>query len=70
MILIQIAHYNGYIDYDWKKLMDKSIEKRPELEAKFSPESQKILTKIKNFSSKNRVFTAGFLGGFLIGLAT
>lgn len=69
VLLMQIAHHNGYINFDLKKMLDKSKEKQQQLNKQFGGESNQILAKVKNFSAKNRIFTSSFIGGFLIGIA-
>ncbi|XP_044259227.1 FUN14 domain-containing protein 1B-like [Tribolium madens] len=64
IILHQIAHNQGIIKQDLDTLKELAQKKASEM-SKNTPAIQKM----RGFASKNKVFTAGFLGGFLIGVA-
>ncbi|XP_069505081.1 FUN14 domain-containing protein 2 isoform X2 [Ambystoma mexicanum] len=73
--LLQIANHTGYIKVDWKRV-EKDVNKAKQ-QLKIGKSSQKppreVRTKInevKMFVNKNIVLSGGFVGGFLIGMAS
>jgi uncharacterized membrane protein (Fun14 family) len=64
IIIYEIALHQGYVKHDWDSLKALANKKTNEI-SKTSP----AVNKVRVFATKNKVFTAGFLGGFLIGIA-
>jgi len=72
IILLQIANETGFVKVNWKKL-NRKLEKvadRVENELVNSHNKKSISDKIIDFLKNNTPFTSGFVGGFLIGMAT
>lgn len=72
IILLQIANETGFVKVNWKKL-NRNLEKvadRVENELVNSHNKKSISDKIIDFLKNNTPFTSGFVGGFLIGMAT
>lgn len=72
IILLQIANETGFVKVNWKKL-NRNLEKvadRVENELVNSHNKKSISDRIIDFLKNNTPFTSGFVGGFLIGMAT
>lgn len=72
IILLQIANEAGFVKVNWKKL-NRNLEKvadRVEDQLVNSHNKKSISDKIIDFLKNNTPFTSGFVGGFLIGMAT
>lgn len=69
IILLQIAQQKGYIVIDWEKIR-RNAEKVTEKVEESSYNNHSWINQVRNFAFQNSCFAAGFLGGFLIGLAT
>lgn len=72
IILLQIANETGFVKVNWKKL-NRNLEKvadRVENEIVNSHNKKSISDRIIDFLKNNTPFTSGFVGGFLIGMAT
>ncbi|XP_070969069.1 FUN14 domain-containing protein 1-like [Oncorhynchus clarkii lewisi] len=67
-LLLQIANHSGYVQVDWKKV-EKHLKKRTKQAA---PEINSFFEEVKatEFVKKNIVLSSGFVGGFLLGLAS
>jgi hypothetical protein len=66
----QLAHYNGYIRVDWKRLnRDLDLAKK-EFNKRKDKEFPHMVSKVKRFASDNAVMASGFAGGFLLGLSS
>ncbi|OCT94730.1 hypothetical protein XELAEV_18012420mg [Xenopus laevis] len=71
-LLLQIASHGGYIQIDWKRV-EKDVNKakrKIKKEANKTPEINTVIEKSTDFFKKNIVVSGGFVGGFLIGLAS
>ncbi|CDQ94343.1 unnamed protein product, partial [Oncorhynchus mykiss] len=72
-LLLQIANHSGYVQVDWKKVekdvnkAKKHLKKRTKQAA---PEINSFFEKATEFVKKNIVLSSGFVGGFLLGLAS
>uniref|UniRef100_A0A8C7NNG7 FUN14 domain-containing protein 1 n=1 Tax=Oncorhynchus mykiss TaxID=8022 RepID=A0A8C7NNG7_ONCMY len=74
-LLLQIANHSGYVQVDWKKVekdvnkAKKHLKKRTKQAA---PEINSFFEEVKatEFVKKNIVLSSGFVGGFLLGLAS
>ncbi|KAG7255991.1 hypothetical protein CRUP_017807 [Coryphaenoides rupestris] len=67
-----IANNTGYIQVDWKRV-EKDVNKaKKQLKNtdKAGPELNTFVEKSTDFVKKNIVVTSGFIGGFLLGLAS
>lgn len=73
LLMLQIAHNSGYIQVDWKRV-EKDVNKaKKQLKKgtdKAGPELNTFVEKSTEFVKKNIVVTGGFIGGFLLGLAS
>ncbi|XP_066261477.1 FUN14 domain-containing protein 1-like [Euwallacea similis] len=71
IILLQVATDSGFIKVNWKKV-NKNLEKIAEtVEDGLSISHNKTWSeKAVDFLKNNTPFTSGFIGGFLIGMAT
>ncbi len=65
-----MAHYNGYIRIDWKRLnRDVELAKK-EFNKRKNKEIPDLMNKIQEFTKENVVLATGFVGGFLLGLSS
>ncbi|XP_026233227.1 FUN14 domain-containing protein 1-like [Anabas testudineus] len=73
LLLLQIANNSGYIQVDWKRV-EKDVNKAKKQLKKSTdqagPELNTLFEKSTEFVKKNIVVTGGFIGGFLLGLAS
>ncbi|XP_072253472.1 FUN14 domain-containing protein 1 [Leuresthes tenuis] len=73
LLLLQIANNSGYIQVDWKRV-EKDVNKAKKQLKKgtnqAAPELNTFFEKSTEFVKKNIVVTSGFVGGFLLGLAS
>ncbi|XP_030748372.1 FUN14 domain-containing protein 2 isoform X2 [Sitophilus oryzae] len=70
IILLQIANEKGYIKVNWDKVnrnLDKVADK---VEEKISGEGPSWMDKVITFAKRNTPFSSGYIGGFLIGMAS
>ncbi|XP_056436364.1 FUN14 domain-containing protein 1-like [Gadus chalcogrammus] len=73
LLLLQIANNTGYIQVDWKRVekdVDKAKRQLKKNTDKAVPELNTFMEKSTDFVKKNIVVTSGFVGGFLLGLAS
>ncbi|MCI4386295.1 hypothetical protein PGIGA_G00060720 [Pangasianodon gigas] len=71
--LLQIANHTGYITVDWKRVERDVNKAKKQLKLNAEKPSQEVKTKVhevQTFVKKNIVLTGGFVGGFLLGLAS
>ncbi|XP_046903816.1 FUN14 domain-containing protein 1 [Hypomesus transpacificus] len=72
-LLLQIANNSGYVQVDWKRVekdvnkAKKHLKKRAD---QAGPELNSFIEDSSEFVKKNVVVTSGFIGGFLLGLAS
>ncbi|XP_028810308.1 FUN14 domain-containing protein 1-like [Denticeps clupeoides] len=72
-LLLQIANHSGYVQVDWKKVEKdvNSAKKHLKKKAKkAAPEINSVLEEATEFVKRNIVISSGFVGGFLLGLAS
>ncbi|XP_036966165.1 FUN14 domain-containing protein 1 isoform X2 [Acanthopagrus latus] len=73
LLLLQIANHTGYIQVDWKRV-EKDVNKAKKQLKKGTkqagPELNTFVERSTEFVKKNIVVTSGFIGGFLLGLAS
>nr|XP_008119334.2 PREDICTED: FUN14 domain-containing protein 2 [Anolis carolinensis] len=74
--LLQVANHTGYIKVDWK-MVERDVNKAKEqLKFRSSPNTElppEVKTRVDEvirFLKKNVILTGGFVGGFLLGLAS
>ncbi|XP_067401256.1 FUN14 domain-containing protein 1 isoform X1 [Emydura macquarii macquarii] len=72
-LLLQIASHSGYVQVDWKRVekdvnkAKRQIKKRANRAA---PEINTLIEESTEFIKQNIVVSSGFVGGFLLGLAS
>ncbi|GCB62506.1 hypothetical protein scyTo_0011476 [Scyliorhinus torazame] len=68
-----VANYSGYIKVDWKRVekdVNKAKRQLRKKANKAAPEINSFIEESAEFVKKNIVLTSGFVGGFLLGLAS
>ncbi|KAL4656836.1 FUN14 domain-containing protein 1 isoform X3 [Arapaima gigas] len=72
-LLLQIANHSGYVQVDWKKV-EKDVNKAKKClkkkANKAAPEINTFIEEATEFVKRNIVLSSGFVGGFLLGLAS
>ncbi|XP_067620876.1 FUN14 domain-containing protein 1 isoform X2 [Eurosta solidaginis] len=68
IILMEIAHQEGFIDIDWSKITGKLDKVTDKVETAVTGQEKNWIEKGKVFVKNNAVFTVAFLGGALIGI--
>ncbi len=66
----QLAHYNGYIRIDWKRVNQDLELAKKEFSKRKNKEIPNLVNKIQEFTKENVVLATGFVGGFLLGLSS
>lgn len=72
-LLLQIANHSGYVQVDWKKVETDVNQAKRRLKKKANnaaPEINTFIEEATEFVKKNMVASSGFVGGFLLGLAS
>ncbi|XP_077150930.1 FUN14 domain-containing protein 1 isoform X1 [Ranitomeya variabilis] len=72
-LLLQIASHGGYIQIDWKRVekdVNKAKRKIKKQANKSVPEINNLIEESQDFIKQNIVVSGGFVGGFLLGLAS
>ncbi|KAF7709476.1 FUN14 domain-containing protein 1 [Silurus meridionalis] len=72
-LLLQIANHSGYVQVDWKKVkkdVNKAKKHLKKKASKAAPELNSFIDESTEFVKRNIVVSSGFLGGFLLGLAS
>uniref|UniRef100_A0A8C5P7Q8 FUN14 domain-containing protein 1 n=1 Tax=Leptobrachium leishanense TaxID=445787 RepID=A0A8C5P7Q8_9ANUR len=72
-LLLQIASHSGYVQIDWKRVekdVNKAKSKIKKQANKSAPELNTFIEESTDFFKKNIVVSGGFVGGFLLGLAS
>ena len=70
LILLQIAHYNGYIKVDWNRMANDSTSLTDRMKEKLRLNSRSAADRWADFAKKNIYLAGGFTGGFFIGIAS
>jgi FUN14 domain-containing protein 1 len=65
-----LAHYNGYIRIDWKRVNQDLELAKKEFSKRKNKEIPNLVNKIQEFAKENVVLATGFVGGFLLGLSS
>ncbi|XP_032075774.1 FUN14 domain-containing protein 1 isoform X3 [Thamnophis elegans] len=72
-LLLQIASHSGYIQIDWKRVekdVDKAKKQLKKRANKAAPEINTLIEESTEFLKQNIVVSGGFVGGFLLGIAS
>ncbi|CAM9248945.1 unnamed protein product [Lampetra planeri] len=72
-LLLQIANHTGYVTVDWKRVERDVNAAKKQLSRQAhqaAPDINSYLDEALLFLKKNVVLTSGFLGGFLLGMAS
>jgi len=71
LILLQIANHKGYIKINWTKV-NKDLEgaSKKLAQARSNPSIPNMLDKARDIILDKGYFSCGFIGGFLLGLAS
>ncbi|XP_050649270.1 FUN14 domain-containing protein 1-like [Macaca thibetana thibetana] len=72
-LLRQIASHGGYVQTDWKrveKAVNKAKRQIKKRANKAAPEINNLIEEATEFIKQNIVISSGFVGGFLLGLAS
>merc|ERR1711971_1365990 len=70
LILLQIAHYKGYVTVDWNRITNDSSSFSEQVKDKLKIRTKSSGEKMMDFAKKNVYLAGGFTGGFFIGLAS
>jgi len=70
LILLQIAHYKGYVKINWNQLTNDSQTICEQMRDKLSKNTKTGVQKFQEFASENVYLASGYAGGFLIGMAS
>ncbi|KAK5650761.1 hypothetical protein RI129_001790 [Pyrocoelia pectoralis] len=66
ILIAQIAHSQGCGNMDWKKIKSKAQETTKTIDSKYN--TSQFGSTVKQVTQTSPYFTAGFVGGFLIGV--
>ncbi len=66
----QLAHYNGYIRIDWKRLNQDMELAKKEFNKRKNKKIPDLMNKMQEFAEENVVLATGSVGGFLLGLSS
>ncbi|KAM9300368.1 FUN14 domain-containing protein 1 isoform 1-T1 [Morus bassanus] len=72
-VLKQIASHSGYVQVDWKRVekdVNKAKKQLKKRANKAAPEINTLIEESTEFIKQNIVVSSGFVGGFLLGLAS
>merc|ERR1712001_57967 len=70
LILLQIAHYKGYVTVDWNRMANDSSSFSDRVKDKLRIQTKSTGEKFMDFAKKNVYLAGGFTGGFFIGIAS
>ena len=70
LILLQIAHYKGYITVDWNRVANDTSSFSDRMKDKLKLRTRTTGEKVLDFAKKNVYLAGGFTGGFFIGIAS
>uniref|UniRef100_A0A4W2E219 FUN14 domain containing 1 n=1 Tax=Bos indicus x Bos taurus TaxID=30522 RepID=A0A4W2E219_BOBOX len=69
-LLLQIASHSGYVQIDWKRV-EKDVNKaKRQIKKRANSIFLQTLFQATEFVKQNIVISSGFVGGFLLGLAS
>ncbi|XP_016418388.1 FUN14 domain-containing protein 1 [Sinocyclocheilus rhinocerous] len=72
-LLLQITNHSGYVQVDWRKVekdVNKAKKHLKKKANKAAPELNSFIEESTEFVKRNIVISGGFVGGFLLGLAS
>ena len=69
LLLLQIAHHNGYIKVDWNKMTNDTTSIADKVKDKLKLRSKSGFEKFQDFAKDNIYLAGGFTGGFFLGIA-
>ena len=70
LILLQIAHYKGYVIVDWNRITNETSSLSDRMKQKLRLQTKSTGEKMMDFAQKNIYLAGGFTGGFFIGIAS
>lgn len=70
IILLQIANQQGIIAIDWNKVQKKVDKVTDKVEEAVTGQGPSFTDKVFKYAKENSYMATGFIGGFLIGLAS
>jgi len=70
LLLLQIAHYKGYVKVDWNRMANDTSSLSDRVKDKLRIQSRSSMDKFMDFAKKNVYLAGGFTGGFFIGIAS
>ncbi|GLV44034.1 uncharacterized protein CBL_12670 [Carabus blaptoides fortunei] len=70
VILIAAANQAGIVNVNWDKITKRVGETTSKLETKLTQNAPTLRTSVGKYARTNTLFAAGFVGGFLLGLAS
>merc|ERR1719245_2381205 len=70
LILLQIAHYKGYVTVDWNRITNETSSLSDRMKQKLRLQTKSTGEKMMDFAQKNIYLAGGFTGGFFIGIAS
>merc|ERR1711997_200951 len=70
LILLQIAHYKGYVTVDWNRITNETSSLTDRMKQKLRLQTKSTGEKMMDFAQKNIYLAGGFTGGFFIGIAS
>lgn len=70
IILLQVANQQGYIQIDWNKINKKVDKVTDKVEEAVTGQGPSWADKVLKVAKENSYLATGFLGGFLIGMAS
>lgn len=71
LLLLQVAHHQGYVNVNWKKLRENAqkIRKAVMKDTKEASFTSKLTSTSHSFIEDNMLLASVFAGGFLLGLS-
>lgn len=71
LLLLQVAHHQGYVNVNWKKLRENAqkIRKAVMKDTKEASFASKLTSTSHSFIEDNMLLASVFAGGFLLGLS-
>jgi len=70
LILLQIAHYKGYVKINWNQLTSDSQNIAEQVRDKLAINTKTGVQKFQDFAKDNVFLASGYAGGFLLGMAS
>jgi len=70
LILLQIAHYKGYVKINWNRLTSDSQNIAEQVRDKLAINTKTGVQKFQDFAKENVFLASGYAGGFLLGMAS